>query len=236
MDNNMNLVLPDDCLVVFVDDTGHEALAKGHLVYGLGGCAVMASHLDRVICQPWRKVRQCITGSADTQLHASKFARWATSEQINVVANFFQTQPFFRFGAIISTTTKLIDELGPVPTIAKCLQNRIVDIFKWTPCKEIRVIFESSDRADPLVEDAFQGFGISEDNKKIQVECYFMPKSAAHPALEVADFVMHTIGRQARINLKKPEVFVPDFEAIFHSLDKKLVLRGLLWKSALYVT
>lgn len=221
MESNANLVFPEDCLVVFVDDTGHEALVKGHPVYGLGGCAVMGSHLDRVICQPWRNVRQCITGSADTQLHASTFAQGATQEQINFVAEFFKTQPFARFGAIISTTTKLIDELGPVPTISKCLQNRIVDIFKWTPCKEIRVIFESSDRADPLIEDAFQGFEISENNNPIPIECYFMPKSAAHPALEVADFVMHAVGRQARRNAQKRDL--PDFEAVFHSVDKKLV-------------
>lgn len=218
----MNLILPNDCLAVFVDDTGHEALVKGQPVYGLGGCAVMACNLNDVICQPWREVRQRITGSANTQLHASKFAQKATPEQINFVAEFFKTKPFFRFGAIISTATKLIDELESVPTIAKVLQNRIVDIYKWTPCKEIRVIFESSDRANSLVEDAFQGFELSEDDKKISVECYFMPKSAAYPALEVADFVMHAVGRQARNDLKKREGFLPDFKAVFHSVDSKL--------------
>ena len=30
-----NLVLPDSCLAVFVDDTGHEALVEGQPVYGL---------------------------------------------------------------------------------------------------------------------------------------------------------------------------------------------------------
>lgn len=222
-DANMNLILPNDCLAVFVDDTGHEALVKGQPVYGLGGCAVMACNLDRLIYQPWREVRRCVTGSADTPLHASDFGQKATPEQISVVAEFFKTQPFFRFGAIMSTTTSLVEEMGPVQTIAKTLQNRIVDIFKWTTCKEVRVIFESSDRANSLVEDAFQGFEIMEDDKPIPIECYFMPKSAADPALEVADFVMHAVGRQARKNLTKRDDFVLDFKTVFHSVDERLV-------------
>lgn len=136
---------------------------------------------------------------------------------------FFKTQPFFRFGAIISTTTILVEEFGSVQTIAITLQNRIVDIIKWTTCKEVRVIFESSDRANYLIENAFQGIEIKEDNKPIPVECYFMPKSAADPALEVADFVMHAVGRQARKNLAKRDGIAPDFEVVFHSVDKKLV-------------
>lgn len=44
----MNLSLPEHSLVVFVDSTGHVALVPGHPVYGLGGCAVVARHLDAV--------------------------------------------------------------------------------------------------------------------------------------------------------------------------------------------
>lgn len=50
----MELKLPNDCLAVFVDDTGHEALVAGHPVYGLGGCAVLAQDLESVIRSPWR--------------------------------------------------------------------------------------------------------------------------------------------------------------------------------------
>jgi hypothetical protein len=49
-----------------------------------------------------------------------------------------------------------------------------------------------------------------------------MPKSANEPALEVADFIMHAVGRQARQNLKQRGVFAPDFKAVFQSVDHKL--------------
>jgi hypothetical protein len=85
----MNLLLPNDCLAVFVDDTGHEALVKEQPVYGLGGCAIIARNLDRVIRQPRREVRRRVTGSADIPLHASAFGQKATKEQISIVAVFF---------------------------------------------------------------------------------------------------------------------------------------------------
>jgi hypothetical protein len=217
-----NLVLPDRCLAVFADDTGHEALVPGHPVYGLGGCAVLASELDRIIRASWREIRRLVTGSPDTPLHANKFAGFATPENIAAVAEFFRVNPFARFGAIISTDTALDDGLGPVPTIAKVLQARIVDIARWTAFDSLAVIFESSERADRLIEEAFQGFALEEGGTPIPVECYFMRKQHGEPALEVADFVMHAVGRQARQNLKKRGDFVPDFCATFHAVDTKL--------------
>ncbi len=218
----MNLVLPNDCLAVFVDDTGHEALVKGHPVYGLGGCAVMAPHLDRIIRQPWREVRQLITGSANIPLHAYDFKRTATPEHIKTVAAFFRTQPFGRFGATISIKTKLTSEIKSVPTIAMVLKKRVADIAKWTTCKEIAVIFESSDRDNSKIQDAFQNFDLQENGKIIPVECYFMPKSAADPALEVADFVIYAIRRQVNRDLEQRDGFNPDFQAVFHSVDRRL--------------
>ena len=83
----MELTLPESSLVVFVDDTGHERLVKGHNVYGLGGCAVMANDLDRVVRQPWHAVRRRVTGSADTALHAASFARTATKSRSKLSRN-----------------------------------------------------------------------------------------------------------------------------------------------------
>jgi hypothetical protein len=186
-----NLALPDRCLAVFVDDTGHEALVAGHPVYGLGGCAVLARDLDQVIRTPWREIRRRVTGSPDTPLHANVFARFATPENIATVAEFFRVHPFARFGAIISANTALADDLALVSTIAKVLQARIADIARWTDFDSLAVIFESSQRADRLIEEAFQGFGLEENGAPIPVQCHFMRKEHGEPALEVADFVMH---------------------------------------------
>jgi len=215
-------MLQDRCLAVFVDDTGHEALVKGHPVYGLGGCAVMGCDLDRVVRQPWKGIRKRVTGSPETPLHANKFPRIAKPGDIEAVGEFFRVQPFWRFGAIITQETKLSDELSLMRTIKGVLQQRINEVVQKILCKEVKVIFESSDRADKLIQEAFQDFELYRGSKYIPSECYFMPKSAAEPALEVADFVMHAVGRQARNNFKRRGSFVPDFCAVFHAVDRKL--------------
>lgn len=49
-----------------------------------------------------------------------------------------------------------------------------------------------------------------------------MPKSGREPALEVADFIMHAVGRQAKHNLARRGSFEPDFCAVFHAVNSKL--------------
>jgi len=218
-----NLVLPDRCLAVYVDDTGHEALVPGQPVYGLGGCAVMGRDLDRLILKPWREIRKRVTGSANAPLRANKFPALAkVPGDMEAVAAFFRDQPFARFGAIISTKTKLADEMGTVRTIKEVLQVRVNEIMQSVLCREVKIIFESSERANKLIEAAFQDLDLRRGWKHIPSECYFMPKAAADPALEVADFVMHAIGRQARRNITSRGTYLPDFCAVFHSVDRRL--------------
>jgi hypothetical protein len=219
----MKLHLPETSLVVFVDDTGHEALVEGHSVYGLGGCAVLAHDLDSVIRRPWHEVRRKVTGSAATPLHAASFSRTATPERIKAVAGFFRIQPFARIGATVTVKTRLTGDLGPIDTVAGVLKNRIIDIAKWTRFAQVNVIFESSDRADRHIERAFADFRLEENGAPIPVECFFMPKAAHDAALEVADFIMHAVGRQARSRLEGRDGFARDFAAVFHDQDPKRV-------------
>jgi hypothetical protein len=218
------LHIPDRSLAVFVDDTGHEALVPGHPVYGLGGCAVLGRDLVRFIWNPWREIRKLVTGSPDTPLHASDFASFASPADIEAVAEFFRVNPFARFGAIITKDTKLADDLSLMHTMKRVLEGRINEILQSILCRDVKIIFESSKRADKLIEETFQTFNLHRGWKPILSECYFMPKSSAEPALEVADFVMHAVGRQARRNLTNQGAFefVPDFQAVFHRVDKKL--------------
>jgi hypothetical protein len=244
MTDDEHLVLSNRCLAVFVDDSGHEELLPDHLVYCLGGCAVLGRDLDRVIRQPWRAIRKVVTGSPDTPLHAYDFPAIATAEGMTAVVEFFRVHPFFRFGAILSVNTQFLDdmallrsmdddkELPPsriseivrrtLPTMKMVLQSRINEIVGRTLCKEVAVIFESSDRADPLIKAAFRDFEVHRGPKRIPSECYFMRKSTADPALEVADFVMNAVGGQGRQNLKDRMKYRRDFQAVFHSVDCNL--------------
>jgi hypothetical protein len=209
------------CLAVFVDDTGHEAF-KGQPFYGLGGCAALGRDIDHIVYQPWRELRRRVTGSPDSQLHASEFGRIAKPGDVEAVAEFFRAQPFFRFGAVMTHQTILVPELSLMRTMKGVLRNRINDIVEQTLCKQVYVVFESSHRVDKLLQESFGDFEFCRGSKRIPSECFFMPKSAADPALEVADFIVHAVGRQARYNLTSPGTFLRDFRAVFHAVQDRL--------------
>jgi Protein of unknown function (DUF3800) len=217
------LVLQDRTLTVFVDDTGHETLVKGQPVYGLGGCAALGRDIERIINQPWKELRRLVTGSSDTRLHAHKFSRIATAEDFEAVAQFFRAQPFWRFGAVFTTETTLLPEISLMQTMKGVLEKRIQDIVERTLCKEVSILFESSERANDLIQKTFRQLDFNRVSKRIPSQCYFMPKAVGEPALEVADFVMHAIGRQTRHNLDQRGSFLPDFCAIFHAVPPNLI-------------
>lgn len=219
----MQLDLSERALVVFVDDTGHESLVPGHAVYGLGGCGVLAADLDRILRHPWHEVRRKVRGSADAPLHAASLGHPPRPQDIEAVASFFRAQPCARIGAIIPVTARRKNAITAMRVISETLKRRILDVARWTPFTEMHVVFESSSRADPLIKEAFADFSVEEDGKAIPVECYFMPKAVNDPGLEVADFIMHAIGRQARRRVEGRGGFAPDFAAVFHDQDPKRV-------------
>jgi hypothetical protein len=215
------LQIPERCLAFFIDDTGHEQL-KVQSVYGLGGCAVLGRDFTRVLDQPWRSVRQFVAGSPNAQLHANTFSRKAEAEDFEAVARFFRVQPFWRFAAVVTERTILANEVSLMATMRGTLLNRIEAIVGTTMCEEVRLVFESSQRVNKLIEATFQDFDLRRGEKSIPWEGSFMPKSAEAPALEVADFVMHAVGRQARTNSSAQQTMLPDFDAVFAAVEPRL--------------
>ena len=218
----MELILSADSLAVFVDDTGDELLQDPfQKVFGLGGCAVMGSNLDKVIRQPWREVRREIAGSPDKPLHATDVH--PSSEQIETISSFFKTQPFARFGAICSVETDLDRDLAPLIVTVETLKRRILEILKWQPFRSVEIVFEHSQRLAQKIEAAFAGFSLEENGQSINVGLSWLPKAAHEPALEVADFLANTIGTQVRHRIANKPGFAKNFAAFFQHPGRRLV-------------
>ena len=210
-----------NCLLVFVDDTGHEEL-KGQKVYGLGGCAILAKELESAINVPWRAVRKFVTGDANKPLHANEFSRCHTKEQIDAVAHFFKQPTFMRFAAALSIETVLPDGLSSINVVLKMLGQRIQVLVERAPLTEAVIMFEHTERAQKLIQEYFTGFTVVKDGDDILTQTHWMKKSVNAPGLEVADFVMHAVGRKMR-SFEERQQFPLDFRSVFMEVPGRLI-------------
>lgn len=219
---SMELKLPPSSLVVFLDDTGHERLPNGHVVYGLGGCAVLDTDLDRLIRLPWKEVRRAIVGDPETPLHAAGLTM--TRDQQALVGDFFRANRFMRVATAASAGTFKPDSLMLTEVLAPALLRRICEVMTRTSATSVVLIFEANDRTKTTIQRCFGRITIEESGTNIPMQCYFMPKSAGEPALEVADFIMHSVHGLARDRFEGKDGYKRrDFRSVFQSVDRRLV-------------
>lgn len=217
------LHLVSGTLAFFIDETGAETLNdKNYSVFGFGGCAVLAEHLDDHVRSPWRALRKEIAGSPDAQLHATEFHRTASEAQMEAVGSFFRSYPFARLGVSCSAKTHAPDFELPTRYVLSCLKLRVVDILKWSTAKHVAMIFEETQRLGSEIDRCFGDLRIQENGHSVPVEFYFLPKASAEPALEVADFIAHAIGGHARRQYGGKGRFGLDFKAVFQEVDRCL--------------
>ena len=216
-------VLPPNSLVVFLDETGHEDLASGHSIYGLGGCAVIATELEQCVRAPWRAVRKELNGDPELPLHAADISKTTPREKQELIGNFFRNNSFLRVAVAITTRTKVWGELRHVEYMAPSLMQRIANVLNWTNASSLTLIFESNERADPIINRCFGPLTLGENGANFPIERYFMPKSANDPALEVADFIMHAVHGMAHDVISGKNGYDRrDFKSIFHSVPRKM--------------
>jgi hypothetical protein len=139
------------------------------------------------------------------------------------MCRFFVGQPFFRFAAVSTLNTEYPREHELMAWLMSVLKVRIVEILNRTPASSVALIFESSERADPLLMEYFGALELEENGTKVPVEHCLMRKDANSLGLEVADFVMHAVGRTVRHRLAGKQGHPRDFDAVFRRCDPRLI-------------
>ncbi|WP_316219164.1 DUF3800 domain-containing protein [Bradyrhizobium sp. SZCCHNR2026] len=209
-----------DCLLVFLDEVGHETFAGNQHYFGYGGCAVMARDYEALKLQ-WRAIRQLLTGGPDQPIHAYDVR--PTPEQFQALKAFFAGRGFFRLG--VATTKAMIypGHLHSMQPVIELLKKYIVQIAALTTCTSVALILESSKRGDPLIQTYFGVLEISENGHSIPVEHCFMEKKYGEIGLEVADFIVSATGSQTRRFLRRDSGFAKDFQDVFQAVPRILV-------------
>jgi hypothetical protein len=170
------LTVAPHSLLVFVDDTGHEALAGDHSYYGLGGFAVIKDHYDQAVKPAWLDVRRAVKGGPSLPLHGSTFGQTATAGNFAVVKAFFQSHQIPRFAAIVSRTTTLPTDIDAMIAVAETIRRQLVNLVGSIPCASVAIIVESSQRADPLLRERFNGLDIERGGKEIPADYCFIAR------------------------------------------------------------
>jgi len=214
-----DLIAANGCLLVFVDDTGHETFAGDQSYYGLGGCAVMIEAYEPLKAR-WKGLRRLINGREDIPLHAANLEPDPT--HLAALVGFFRNSGFFRFAV---TTTKSMEypaHLHSAQPVMELLKKYVVSIISVTPCQSVALIFEQSERGDPLLQQYFAMLEVQEDDRPIPVEHCICPKSSAEPGLEIADFIVNAAGSETRRRAQKTPGFARDFQAVFQAVPEAL--------------
>jgi hypothetical protein len=221
-------VLSPDCLLVFIDETGHELFADPHYpVFGLGGCVVEGRLFDTEMDEPWQRMKDSFFDGRDRCLHAASLRR-PSKRQLRALTRYFRRGNFGRIAATTSENTDFTTAHSNHKVVALSLmKSRLVEVARWMRFDSVAVIVEDSRRTNSLVAAHISIFdqvilGEGDKRETIPIRHYFAPKGVVS-GLEVADFIMHAAGGQTRARLRGRTAFQKDYSAVFRGVKERLV-------------
>jgi hypothetical protein len=200
----------------FIDDTGHETFAGTHQYFGLGGCAVLGCRYEWLKTQ-WREVRRLINGDPEKPLHAADMS-WRGDRSFSVLSQFFRDRSFVRIAAFSTRQTVRPTAMHPAEPVMGGLHEHVVSVAERIQCAAVAIIVESSQRADAMLKKYFNALKLDNRELILPVKHWLMPKSAAEPVLEVADFIINASGNQTRRYLARKPGISRDFQDVFGQL------------------
>lgn len=220
-------ILPDD-MVFFVDETGDEGFSDPrHPVFAMGGCASFGDRVMPDIVRPWRALKESHFGGSEVPLHAASLR--ATQEQMEALGQYFKAGRFFRFATVFDRDTQYIGDFAWTEAFVAVFRARVSEILAKAvrqpqgPGMRIpgRLVFihEASERGDKFLQANFASFGVGIFGVPLEIERGLVPKKSGDPSLEVADFVMHAAGGQARRTRDGNRSARQDFVSVFQNAE-----------------
>ncbi|HKU54045.1 MAG TPA: DUF3800 domain-containing protein [Rhizomicrobium sp.] len=210
------LATSPNCLLAFIDDSGNESF-RGQPYFGLGGILISGAEHDALLKPRWRELRRFINGDPDLPLHASELGAARNMPHIEAAGAFFGNNHFLRFGAVTTNSANVPPQLTQRQPVYEMLKKWISEAAAASNVDSVALIFESSQRADPILQAEFGNCVAIRNGVELPVEHCLMPKAANDPGLEAADFVANAVGSMARRVIAGRRDFPADFCAVFHA-------------------
>lgn len=228
---------PHPSLMVFIDETGHEALSDPtYPFFGYGGCLSYAGEYEKFIGKPWKDVELAFSGYT-LPLHAGELTpEDLTGIQKAALKNFFEENVFGRFASVCSNKTVRVNaEEDIIFYTIMDVHHRIGEILlkmveTGLVFSEIFMFIEHSERTEGKIVEYFSrckiGLGSQEKlTQEIPVRHFFIKKALNEPGLVVADFIAHTAGTTVRSTHRHAVSYLArvDFKSVFAPKDKRWV-------------
>jgi hypothetical protein len=213
-------LLAPTCLLIAIDETGHEELADpGYPVFGLGGCLTTVAEYHDQIRAPWATLKHRYFQGPSVALHATGLK--LSTEQAAAVGAFFREQTFGRFAAVTTVETSLRSPMSRYEATGLMMGRLIAEAATEYEFDRIAVLFEHSDRTEALIRRTFSPTktysGEAAKRWQVPTKFFFTTKDTAEPLAEVADFIMQASGSAVRTQLVSGTPFLKrrDFAAVF---------------------
>lgn len=222
--DGMSSEIGDDALLIWIDETGNEDLSdKNYPLFGLGGCVVEAGHYLKAVSQPWQRIRRKVFGDVSS-LHANELH--PTNQQIAALSRFFDYGAFGRVASIVPASARIAPSLETYQACSVALGHRISAVANHMHYSSVVLLVEDSERGNVSAEKWLGRISVSRSYnggpaQEVPMQHFFLPKHLNEPGLEVADFIVHTAGREGRAR-NRESAEVKDFAHVFAPLRKRL--------------
>lgn len=226
-----SLVIGDQDLLVFIDETGHEDITNSARLFGVGGIIVYGAAYAQAVEQPWKAIRTQLALLPDQPLHAASDFKLYNSA-LPQLANFFEQGAFVRHVSIVTPRTTSNFNPFITATCAGLVRNvgrALVSALKTVVVSRVVYILEHSERLHTEYAKLVGPTGptlIGADGRRHVFPQFWgaLRKSSCTPGLEVADFVLHAAQAQVRAKAENPQAKDrKDFHAVFRSVPSHFV-------------
>jgi hypothetical protein len=222
-------------LLFFIDETGSESLSDPAFpIFGFGSCAVVGRDYRSAVVEPWREMKALRFGGARSAMHASG-GPTPDAAQLVALSEFFARERYFRLGAVVKKSTEMsgFDDIHDAASGA--LQMLIGQLVQLVLPTRVLFFFEDSERGRPLIMKNFGSLRIDRREgdrvEPLPIVQYLMDKRSQEPGLEVADFIAHAAGNQARVHEAGARGWRLDFRSVFQSAPDGLALYADMQKA-----
>lgn len=188
-----------DDIVVFLDESGHEAFSDANFrAFAMGAVVTAAGEYEALIHAPWQRMKGEFFGNETTKLHAKDLNR-APIDQLDALRDFFTRARINRIGRGFTHTTAILGE-DVIAAFALQLMPQIADALPNMRYEKAFMLFEETQRLRGRYSRVFGDYHFGKDIPRtgivaILTQKFFVPSALKMPGIEVADFVAYAAGR-----------------------------------------